>query len=132
MPPPWSSVELPQKLPLRVLLVTVTVSDPVVDAAGEIGRVAANCAVAHCQRRAAIDAIVVDTPADAKVDRVAADCAAAECQGRVIIVDTAAKIADDFAIGDSQPGYGNVFARGNVKHAAGVAAVHGQRVGAGA
>ena len=67
----------------------------VVDAAAEIGRVAADCAVAHCQCRAAIDAIVVDAPADTKVDRVAADCAAAECQARVIIVDSAAKIADD-------------------------------------
>ncbi len=45
------------------------------------------------------------------------------------IIDAAAKLGDGGqSIGDSQPGDGNVFARGNVKHAAGFVGVHGQLI----
>ena len=49
------------------------------------------------------------------------------------IIDAAAKLGDGGqSIGDNQPGDGNVFARGNVKHAAGVVGVHGQLIRTGA
>jgi len=99
-----------------------------VDAAAGSGRVAAEGTVEHRQRRL----IIVDAAADALIGRVATDCAAAQRQGRVIIIDAASKLgARGRPIGDSQPRDGNLCARGNVKRAAGVVGVHGQRVGAG-
>src|SRR5439155_6040298 len=105
-------------------------------AAKKSGRVAAEGAAAHPQRRAAdVETIVVD-PA-ALVGRVAADGAVAHCERRMVVVDAAAagcgrRVAVDKAVGDGQAREGDRDSVTNVKHTAGGVTVHSEIAGAGA